>query len=58
MLLPLTVRCDSITRWQLSYNALFDRQHSHKLLLSWQLPPDKANAVLSVTSPLYPVLLN
>lgn len=58
LVLPLQVRCDSITRWQLSYTALFDSQHSHKLLLSWQLPPDKANAVLSATSPLYPVLLN
>ncbi|MDP2715304.1 hypothetical protein [Rheinheimera sp.] len=57
LLLPLQVRCDSIERWQLSYTALFDSQHSHKLLLSWQLPPDKANAVLSPTSPLYPALL-
>lgn len=58
LVLPLEVRCDSIVRWQLSYSALFDSQHSHKLLLSWQLPPDKANAVLSATSPLYPALLN
>lgn len=58
LLLPLQVRCDSIERWQLSYNALFDSQHSHKLLLSWQLPPDKANAVLSPTSLLYPALIS
>lgn len=55
LLLPLRVRCDSIDRWQLNYTALFDSQHSHKLLLSWQLPPNRANAVLSPTSPLYPL---
>jgi hypothetical protein len=58
LLLPLKVHCDSIERWQLSYNALFDSQHSHKLLLSWQLPADKANAVLSAASPLYPAFFS
>lgn len=58
LLLPLQVRCSSAERWQLSYTALFDSQHSHKLLLSWQLPPNKANAVLSPTSPLYPAPLS
>lgn len=57
LLLPLQVRCDSNEGWQLSYKALFDSEHSHKLLLSWQLPPDKANAVLSAKSPFFPAII-
>lgn len=56
LLLPLKVRCDSVERWQLNYTALFDRQYSHKLLLSWQLTSNKANAVLSPKSPIYPLV--
>lgn len=54
LLLPLRVSCVGTGQWQLSYTALFDSQHSHKLLLSWQLPGAKANAVLAAQSPLYP----
>lgn len=57
LLLPLQVRCDSNEGWQLSYKALFDSEHSHKVLLSWQLPPDKANAVLSAKSPFFPAII-
>lgn len=54
LLLPLRVSCAGTGYWQLGYQALFDSQHSHKLLLSWQLPGAKANAVLTTKSPLYP----
>lgn len=54
LLLPLRVSCTGSGHWQLGYRALFDSQHSHKLLLSWQLPGAKANAVLTAQSPRYP----
>ena len=58
LLLPLQARCDSSTGWQFSYKALFDSEHSHKLLLSWQLLPDKTNAVLSAQNPHFPALIS
>ncbi|MBU2115886.1 MAG: hypothetical protein KKE94_19155 [Gammaproteobacteria bacterium] len=57
LLFPMKVRCGSNEGWQLSYKALFDSEHSHKVLLSWQLPPDKANAVLSAKSPFFPAII-
>ncbi|MBZ9612772.1 hypothetical protein [Rheinheimera maricola] len=54
LLLPIQTNCVDSADLQLSYQALFDSQHSHKLLLSWQLPPLKANAVLTAKSPQYP----
>lgn len=54
LLLPIRVSCDGAEQLQLKYQALFDSQHSHKLLVSWQVPPAKANAVLSAQHPRYP----
>lgn len=56
LLLPLQVHCGSSNGWTLSYKALFDSEHSHKLLLSWQLPPDEVNAVLSAKKTVFPAL--
>jgi hypothetical protein len=56
LLLPIRVACPSADAWQLHYQALFDIEHSHKLLLSWQVPGAKAKAVLSETSAYFPAL--
>lgn len=54
LLLPLSVNCDKAGQWQLGYTALFDAQHNHKLLLNWQLAPEKVDAVISASQPFYP----
>lgn len=55
LVLPLRVQCANTERWQLSYQALFDNKHNHKLLLSWQLASTQAEAVLSEQQATYPV---
>ncbi|MDX1391703.1 MAG: hypothetical protein R3241_04950, partial [Rheinheimera sp.] len=35
--LAVQAKCSSAHGWQLTYRALFDTEHSHKALLSWQL---------------------
>lgn len=54
LLLPLKVYCPRPDEWQLHYQALFTVESSHKLLLSWQVPAESANVVLSESSPYYP----
>ena len=56
LLLPLQVYCPTQDKWQLHYQALFNVESSHKLLLSWQVPGQDANAVLSAASPYYPAV--
>ncbi|KKO49989.1 hypothetical protein VT06_03090 [Arsukibacterium sp. MJ3] len=55
LLLPLSVSCNSSNNWQLTYQALFASEPSHKLLLSWQVPTASANAVLSAESIVFPI---
>lgn len=57
LVLPIRVNCSSTEQWQLSYRALFDSKHNHKLLLSWLLPSAEANAVLSADKPTFPETL-
>ena len=57
LILPLQVSCDSSEGWQLSYRALFDSEHSHKLLLSWKLSQDKVDSVLSAKKMVFPVVM-
>ncbi|WP_148275716.1 hypothetical protein [Rheinheimera nanhaiensis] len=54
LVLPLQVYCGSLSGWQLSYQALFDNQHNHKLLLNWKIKPAAANLVLSPDKHFYP----
>ena len=56
LLLPLKVDCAQPDNWQLSYLALSEYDASHKLLLSWQVPGEKATAVFSATAPYYPAV--
>ncbi|MBV2128009.1 hypothetical protein [Arsukibacterium indicum] len=55
LVLAVTVNCDSATDWQVSYRALFASEPSHKLLLSWQVPGEAANGVLSADSDTFPL---
>ena len=57
LILPLQVSCDSSEGWQLSYRALFDSEHSHKLLLSWKLSQDKVDSVLSAKKMVFPAVM-
>lgn len=54
LVLPLQVYCGSPSGWQLSYQALFDNQHNHKLLLNWKIKPAATNLVLSPDKHFYP----
>lgn len=56
LVLPLQVYCPTQDKWQLRYQALFNVESSHKLLLSWQVPGEDAKAVLSATKPVYPAV--
>lgn len=53
LLLPIDAICQSPEQWQLSYQALFETGHNHKLLLSWQAS-GKTQAVLSKDKAIYP----
>jgi hypothetical protein len=55
LLLPITVQCDSTADWQLTYRALYASEPSHKLLLSWQVPGEAANSVLSADAATFPL---
>tara|TARA_R110002126_G_scaffold10245_78_gene46787 strand:- start:368 stop:880 length:513 start_codon:yes stop_codon:yes gene_type:complete len=55
LLLPMAVQCAGNTDWQLTYRALFQREPSHKLLVSWQVPGAGGNAVLAADSDSFPV---
>ncbi|WP_214000149.1 hypothetical protein [Arsukibacterium sp.] len=54
LLLPIAVDCANSDSWQLTYQALFTSEPSHKLLLSWQVPGAEANAVLAADSMKFP----
>lgn len=54
VLLPIKATCHSKAAWSLSYNALFETGHSHKLLLSWNTQALKANAVLAENNTAFP----
>lgn len=49
--LAVQAKCSSAHGWQLTYRALFDTEHSHKALLSWQLANNTQRAVLDKHSP-------
>ncbi|MDX1676486.1 hypothetical protein [Arsukibacterium sp.] len=55
LLLPVRVRCDVLSNWQLTYRALFASEPSHKLLLSWQVPGESAKGVLAAESVTFPL---
>lgn len=56
LLLPIYATCISNEGWHLSYTALFETGHSHKLLLNWNTTSLKANTVLSENHITFPAL--
>jgi len=54
VLLQITADCSNNPLVQLSYNALFETGHSHKLLLSWNINNLKVNAVLAENERIFP----
>lgn len=56
LLLPIYATCINNEGWHLSYTALFETGHSHKLLLSWNTTSLKANTVLSENHVTFPIL--
>lgn len=54
VLFPVQVTCQTSEGWQLHYDALFETEHSHKLLLRWKTSYQQAQVVLSEQQPFFP----